>query len=47
MSIPYGRQCIEDDDIQAVIDVLQADYLTTGPKIEEFEQAVEIGRAHV
>ena len=40
MSIPYGRQCIEDDDIQAVIDVLQADYLTTGPKIEEFEQAV-------
>lgn len=38
--IPYGRQCIEDDDIQAVIDVLQSDYLTTGPKIAEFEKCV-------
>lgn len=38
--IPYGRQCIEADDIQAVIDVLLSDYLTTGPKIEEFEHLV-------
>ena len=38
--IPYGRQCIEDDDIQAVVDVLQSDYLTTGPKIAEFEKCV-------
>lgn len=40
MVLPYGRQCIEDDDIQAVVDVLKSDYLTTGPKIEEFEQSV-------
>lgn len=40
MSIPYGRQTIEDDDIQAVVDVLKSDYLTTGPKIVEFEKAV-------
>ena len=38
--IPYGRQTIEDDDIQAVIDVLKSDYLTTGPKVEEFEKKV-------
>lgn len=40
MSIPYGRQCIEEDDIQAVVDVLRSDYLTTGPKIAEFERTV-------
>lgn len=38
--IPYGRQTIEEDDIQAVVDVLKSDYLTTGPKITEFEQKV-------
>lgn len=38
--IPYGRQTIEDDDIQAVVDVLKSDYLTTGPKVAEFEQIV-------
>lgn len=38
--IPYGRQTIEEDDIQAVIDVLRSDYLTTGPKIAEFEKMV-------
>ena len=38
--IPYGRQCIEEDDICAVAEVLRSDYLTTGPKIEEFEQIV-------
>ena len=36
--IPYGRQSIDDDDIKAVIDVLTSDWLTTGPKIPEFEQ---------
>lgn len=36
--IPYGRQWIDDDDIKAVIEVLKSDYLTTGPKIEEFEE---------
>lgn len=33
MYIPYGRQSIDEKDIQAVIDVLQSDYLTTGPKV--------------
>lgn len=37
--IPYGRQYISEDDIQAVVDVLRSDYLTTGPKIKEFEEA--------
>ena len=36
-SIPYGRQYITDDDIQAVIQTLKSDYLTQGPKIKEFE----------
>jgi UDP-4-amino-4,6-dideoxy-N-acetyl-beta-L-altrosamine transaminase len=38
--LPYGRQTIEDDDIQAVIDVLRGDYLTTGPAIARFEAAL-------
>lgn len=37
--LPYGRQWIDEDDIQAVVEVLRSDYLTTGPKIAEFEQA--------
>lgn len=37
--IPYGRQCITEEDIQAVVEVLRSDYLTQGPKILEFEQA--------
>lgn len=40
MYIPYGRQTIEEDDIQAVVDVLKSDYLTTGPSITAFEKAV-------
>lgn len=40
MYIPYGRQSIDEDDIQAVVDVLRSDYLTTGPKIAEFEQVI-------
>ncbi len=36
--IPYGRQWIDEDDINAVIEVLKGDYLTTGPKIREFEE---------
>ncbi len=35
--IPYGRQDINDEDIQAVVEVLKSDFLTTGPKIAEFE----------
>src|SRR5580698_295478 len=37
--LPYGRQSIEEDDIQAVVDVLRSDWLTTGPKVAEFEEA--------
>lgn len=40
MSIPYGRQYIDEEDIAAVIDTLRSDYLTTGPKVEEFEKKV-------
>lgn len=36
-SIPYGRQNITQEDIDAVIETLQSDYLTQGPKIAEFE----------
>ncbi|MFM7006880.1 MAG: UDP-4-amino-4,6-dideoxy-N-acetyl-beta-L-altrosamine transaminase [Flavobacteriales bacterium] len=36
--IPYGRQEITSDDIQAVVSALQADFLTQGPQIETFEQ---------
>jgi perosamine synthetase len=38
--IPYGRQCIDEADIRGVADVLRSDFLTTGPKIAEFEEAV-------
>jgi len=37
--IPYGRQNVTQEDIDAVITVLQSDYLTQGPKIIEFEKA--------
>lgn len=38
--IPYGRQSISDEDIQAVVEVLRSDWLTQGPAIGRFEQAV-------
>ncbi|PMP92164.1 MAG: UDP-4-amino-4,6-dideoxy-N-acetyl-beta-L-altrosamine transaminase [Hydrogenobaculum sp.] len=38
--IPYGRHLIDDEDIKAVIDVLKSDFLTQGPKVEEFEKAL-------
>ena len=37
--LPYGRQSIAEEDIQAVVDVLRSDWLTTGPKVAEFEEA--------
>ncbi|MES2544111.1 MAG: UDP-4-amino-4,6-dideoxy-N-acetyl-beta-L-altrosamine transaminase [Bacteroidota bacterium] len=37
--IPYGKQNITNDDINAVIETLKSDYLTQGPKIAEFEEA--------
>lgn len=36
--IPYGRQNITQEDIQTVIETLQSDFLTQGPKIAEFEK---------
>ena len=38
-AIPYGRQNITEEDIQAVVETLKSDYLTQGPKIAEFEKA--------
>ncbi len=35
--IPYGKQSICDDDIAAVVDALQSDFLTCGPRVEAFE----------
>ncbi len=37
--LPYGHQCIDEEDIQAVVQVLQSDWITTGPKVIEFEEA--------
>ncbi len=38
--LSYGKQTIDDKDIQAVVDVLKSDYLTTGPYVKKFEQEV-------
>ena len=38
--IPYGTQWIDDDDINEVVKVLKSDWITTGPKIKEFEDAL-------
>ena len=38
--IPYGRQEITQSDIDAVVSVLQSDFLTQGPVVPKFEQAV-------
>lgn len=38
--LPYGRQSINQDDIDAVVAVLRSDWLTQGPMVEQFEQAV-------
>ena len=35
--IPYGRQSVDESDIEAVVSVLRSDFLTTGPKVAEFE----------
>lgn len=38
--LPYGKQWLEEDDIEAVVNVLRSDYLTTGPTIANFEKKV-------
>jgi perosamine synthetase len=40
MFIPYGRQAIDDEDIRAVTDVLRGDWLTQGPAVRAFEEAL-------
>jgi perosamine synthetase len=46
--LPYGHQSIGEEDIQAVVDVLRSDWLTTGPKVSEFEEAFasRVGAKH-
>lgn len=48
MKIPYGRQWISDDDKKRVMEVLESDYLTTGPYVTEFENtfAKYVGAKH-
>jgi perosamine synthetase len=43
--LPYGHQTIQDDDVAAVVETLRSDWLTTGPKVAEFEKrfASEVG----
>jgi UDP-4-amino-4,6-dideoxy-N-acetyl-beta-L-altrosamine transaminase len=38
--LPYGRQWIDEDDERAVLEALKSDFLTTGPRVAEFEQAL-------
>jgi len=38
--LSYGKQTVDESDIQAVVDVLKGDYLTTGPFVKEFEDKV-------
>lgn len=38
--LPYGRQTISEDDIAAVVEVLRSDWLTTGPAVDRFENAL-------
>ncbi len=46
--LPYGRQLVDEADIEAVVEVLRSDWLTTGPKVAEFEEAFagRVGAAH-
>jgi perosamine synthetase len=37
--LPYGRQSLDGEDVQSVVEVLKSDWLTTGPKVPEFEEA--------
>ncbi len=38
--LPYGHHAVEPDDIEAVVSVLRGDWITTGPKVGEFEEAL-------
>ena len=36
--LPYGHQFVDESDVKAVVEVLRSDWLTTGPKVDEFEK---------
>ncbi|WP_323592233.1 aminotransferase class I/II-fold pyridoxal phosphate-dependent enzyme [Aliarcobacter butzleri] len=38
--IPYGKQTIDEDDINSLVETLKSDFLTTGPKVQEFEENI-------
>ena len=38
--LPYGHQWVDDDDIASVVEVLKSDWITQGPKVDEFERKV-------
>ena len=38
--LPYGRQWVDDKDIASVVEVLESDWITQGPKVDEFERRV-------
>ena len=46
--LPYGCQAIDEDDVQAVVETLRSEWLTTGPKVDEFEEAfaARVGAKH-
>jgi perosamine synthetase len=46
--LPYGRQSVDETDIQAVVETLRSDWLTTGPRVREFEEAFSdyVGASH-
>ena len=46
--LPYGRQMVDEEDIQSVVNVLQSDWLTTGPALELFEESFtkKVGASH-
>lgn len=46
--LPYGRHAIDDDDVDAVVRALRSDWLTTGPRVAEFEAAFagQLGARH-
>ena len=46
--LAYGRQWIDEEDIKAVVETLKSDYLTTGPKVAEFEEKIAkyVGAKH-
>jgi perosamine synthetase len=48
LRLPYGRQWITQQDIDAVVETLKSDWLTTGPKVDEFEKALaaKVSAAH-